>query len=61
MTTDASLIHKDADGDYGVSFPDLPGCIAAGTTLDQTPLSASVQAFRHRCSTTSTGTSNDMA
>ena len=24
------LIHKDTDSDYGVSFPDLPGCITAG-------------------------------
>ena len=29
------LIHKDADSDYGVSFPDLPGCITAGATLDE--------------------------
>ena len=29
-----ALIHKDADSDYGVSFPDLPGCVTAGTTLD---------------------------
>ena len=29
------LIHKDADSDYGVSFPDFPGCITAGATLDQ--------------------------
>jgi predicted RNase H-like HicB family nuclease len=29
------LIHKDADSDFGVSFPDLPGLIAAGTTLDE--------------------------
>ena len=27
------LIHKDA-GDYGVSFPDFPGLITAGTDLD---------------------------
>jgi predicted RNase H-like HicB family nuclease len=27
-------LHKDADSDFGVSFPDLPGCISAGTTLD---------------------------
>jgi predicted RNase H-like HicB family nuclease len=25
-----ALIHMDADSDYGVSFPDFPGCIAAG-------------------------------
>lgn len=30
-----ALIHKDADGDYGVSFPDLPGVISAGKTLDE--------------------------
>ena len=29
------LIHKDAESDYGVSFPDLPGCITAGSTLDE--------------------------
>jgi predicted RNase H-like HicB family nuclease len=28
------LIHKDADGDFGVSFPDFPGVITAGVTLD---------------------------
>ncbi|MCF8505250.1 MAG: type II toxin-antitoxin system HicB family antitoxin [Caulobacter sp.] len=30
-----ALIHKDADSDYGVSFPDFPGCISAGVTLDE--------------------------
>lgn len=29
-----ALIHKDPDSDYGVSFPDLPGCVTAGKTLD---------------------------
>ncbi len=28
------LIHKDPDSDYGVSFPDFPGVITAGTDLD---------------------------
>lgn len=28
------LIHMDADSDFGVSFPDFPGLITAGTTLD---------------------------
>lgn len=28
------LIHKDADSDYGVSFPDFPGVATAGTDLD---------------------------
>jgi predicted RNase H-like HicB family nuclease len=30
-----ALIHKDADSDFGVSFPDLLGCVTAGTTLDE--------------------------
>ena len=30
-----ALIHKDAASDYGVSFPDLPGVVTAGTTLDE--------------------------
>jgi predicted RNase H-like HicB family nuclease len=30
-----ALIHKDPDSDYGVSFPDFPGCITAGTDLDE--------------------------
>jgi len=30
-----ALIHKEPDSDYGVSFPDLPGCISAGLTLDE--------------------------
>ena len=29
-----ALIHKDAGSDYGISFPDLPGCITAGVDLD---------------------------
>ncbi|MDH7798291.1 MULTISPECIES: type II toxin-antitoxin system HicB family antitoxin [unclassified Beijerinckia] len=30
-----AIIHKDAESDYGVSFPDLPGCITAGSTLEE--------------------------
>jgi predicted RNase H-like HicB family nuclease len=29
------LIHKDADSDFGVSFPDFPGAVTAGSTLDE--------------------------
>ena len=29
-----ALIHKEADSDFGVSFPDFPGVITAGTDLD---------------------------
>lgn len=35
-----ALIHKDETSCYGVSFPDVPGVITAGDTLD----SALVQA-----------------
>jgi predicted RNase H-like HicB family nuclease len=30
-----AIIHKDEGSDYGVSFPDFPGCITAGRTLDE--------------------------
>ena len=30
----AAFIHKEPDSCYGVSFPDFPGCISAGDTLD---------------------------
>ena len=30
-----ALIHKEAESDYGVSFPDFPGCITAGADLDE--------------------------
>jgi predicted RNase H-like HicB family nuclease len=29
------LLHKDPGSDYGVSFPDFPGCITAGETLNE--------------------------
>jgi predicted RNase H-like HicB family nuclease len=29
------LIHKDADSHFGVSFPDFPGVITAGASLDE--------------------------
>jgi len=35
MSNYIALIHKDADSDYGVSFPDLPGCVTAGSDLDE--------------------------
>jgi predicted RNase H-like HicB family nuclease len=30
-----ALVHKDEGTSYGVSFPDVPGCISAGDTLDE--------------------------
>jgi predicted RNase H-like HicB family nuclease len=30
-----ALVHKDEGTSYGVSFPDLPGCISAGDTFGE--------------------------
>ncbi|OEC43909.1 hypothetical protein A7D27_09010 [Pseudomonas sp. 1D4] len=27
------VLHKDADSDYGVTVPDVPGCFSAGATV----------------------------
>jgi len=41
-----ALIHKEANSDYGVSFPDLPGVVSAGRTLDEArDMAAEVLAF----------------
>jgi predicted RNase H-like HicB family nuclease len=29
------IIHKEPKSDFGVSFPDFPGCITAGSTLEE--------------------------
>ena len=36
-----AFIHKEQDSCYGVSFPDFPGCISAGDSLDEALQSAS--------------------
>ena len=36
-----AYLHKDRNSDYGVSFPDFPGCITAGKTLDEASRMAS--------------------
>ena len=35
MTDYIALIHKDADSEFGVSFPDLPGCVSVGATMQE--------------------------
>lgn len=30
-----ALIHKEPNSDYGVSFPDLPGCVSAGQSVHE--------------------------
>jgi predicted RNase H-like HicB family nuclease len=29
------VLHKDADSDYGVTVPDVPGCFSSGTTFSE--------------------------
>lgn len=35
-----ALIHKDADSEFGVSFPDLPGCVSVGATMQEARVNA---------------------
>ncbi len=41
------IIHKDDDSDYGVSFPDLPGCFSAGETIEEALINAQEAAECH--------------
>ena len=34
MTAYIALLRKQADSDFGVEFPDFPGCVTAGRTLE---------------------------
>jgi len=35
MAAYIGLLRKDLDSDFGVGFPDLPGCVTAGRTLEE--------------------------
>jgi predicted RNase H-like HicB family nuclease len=35
MTAYIALLRKDSTSDFGVDFPDFPGCVTAGKTLDE--------------------------
>jgi predicted RNase H-like HicB family nuclease len=35
MASYIALVHKDEGTSYGVSFPDVPGCISAGDTFEE--------------------------
>jgi predicted RNase H-like HicB family nuclease len=35
-----ALVDKDAESDFGVSFPDFPGCVSAGETLEESLIGA---------------------
>ena len=34
MTAYVALLRKETDSDFGVDFPDFPGCVTAGVTLE---------------------------
>jgi predicted RNase H-like HicB family nuclease len=35
MPSYIALLRKDPDSDYGVEFPDFPGCVTAGKDLEE--------------------------
>lgn len=41
------VIHKDKTSDYGVTFPDLPGCFSAGGTIEEAIINAQEAAECH--------------
>lgn len=41
------VIHKDKNSDYGVTFPDLPGCFSAGNTIEEAIIDAQEAAECH--------------
>src|SRR3954468_8463699 len=42
-----ALVHKDYGTSYGVSFPDVPGCISAGDTFEEAIDNAAVALAGH--------------
>ena len=35
MANYIAIVHKEVQSDFGVSFPDFPGCITAGRDIDE--------------------------
>jgi predicted RNase H-like HicB family nuclease len=35
MANYIAIVHKDPNSDFGVSFPDFPGCVTAGENIDE--------------------------
>jgi predicted RNase H-like HicB family nuclease len=35
MANYIAIVHKEATSDFGISFPDFPGCITAGQSVDE--------------------------
>jgi predicted RNase H-like HicB family nuclease len=42
-----ALVHNDKGTSYGVSFPDVPGCISAGDTFEEAIDNAAVALAGH--------------
>jgi predicted RNase H-like HicB family nuclease len=42
-----AYLHKERKSDFGVSFPDFPGCMTAGKTLDEARLMAAEALAMH--------------
>ncbi len=42
-----ALVHKDEGTSYGVSFPDVPGCISAGDTFEEAVANAAEALAAH--------------
>lgn len=40
MTAYIALLRKDPGSEYGVDFPDFPGCVTAGASLEEARLMA---------------------
>jgi predicted RNase H-like HicB family nuclease len=55
MRSYIGLIHKAADGDFGVSFPDFPSVTATGATLDDARAVAEEALARHIASLAEVG------
>ncbi len=35
MANYIAIVHKDHNSDFGISFPDFPGCVTAGNNIDE--------------------------
>ena len=35
MTNYIGVVHKERGSEYSISFPDFPGCVTAGKTIDE--------------------------
>jgi predicted RNase H-like HicB family nuclease len=47
MVSYIALVDKDEGTGYGVSFPDVPGCISAGDTFEQAVANAAEALASH--------------